>query len=117
MPVDSPMQEIGTISGVRYYFAEEGKFTKPGIKFWDGEKHVDVIQRIAELEAQLADAKAEIVRMQAGWRSAIQGYEYEGQGGSMSRTCRKSLGGCGKYADSHHATGCSTNDRTEKLNA
>lgn len=42
MICDSPMTLLGTFSGRKFYLAEEGRFIRPGIYFWDGKNNVHV---------------------------------------------------------------------------
>lgn len=40
--VQAAMKKIGEINGVKVYWAEPGRFTKPGVYYWDGEDNVHV---------------------------------------------------------------------------
>lgn len=36
----APMQLLGQIEGVRYWWAEPGRFTSPGVYYWNGSENV-----------------------------------------------------------------------------
>lgn len=42
MNTQAEMQFVGEIDGKKVYWAEPGKFSKPGIYFWDGQQNIHV---------------------------------------------------------------------------
>lgn len=50
------MQFLYESAGRRWYFAEPGRFERPGLYFWDGKANVHIDDALAEPKAQ-AQAK------------------------------------------------------------
>lgn len=51
MNAAAPMQHLGELNGKPCYWAEPGRFTKPGFYFWDGKKNVHVpLEAVKALE-------------------------------------------------------------------
>lgn len=53
---DAQMQFLYESAGRRWYFAEPGRFERPGLYFWDGKANVHIDDALAEPKAQ-AQAK------------------------------------------------------------
>ena len=51
MPVESAMQLLGEIDGVKWFWAEPGRFGKPGVYWWD-EATQSMVHVTAETERQ-----------------------------------------------------------------
>jgi hypothetical protein len=63
--VAAPMTPLGTFGGRKFYLAEEGRFVRPGIYYWDGTTNVHIDDAIAsntrpQSEAGLKGARSGI---------------------------------------------------------
>lgn len=63
MGIQAQMQFVGEIDGKKIYWAEPGKFSKPGIYFWDGKQNIHV--PMDDIPSRMLSDKALI----AAWRA------------------------------------------------
>lgn len=84
MSAQSPMEFVGEIDGKKVYWAEPGKFAKPGIYFWDGEQNVHV--PMDDTPSRMLSDKALI----AGWRAKAANTDDEVKAATI-RDCADSL--------------------------
>lgn len=55
MATEAMMQPLGSLDGVAWYWAAQGRFDKPGVYFWDGKRNVHVSELSALLRMVLDD--------------------------------------------------------------